>query len=130
MLLLQDCHGSLPSEGPRRSEQNTVALAVKRHSQGAVESTIGTTAALRAVFVRLELLCVVEIIVVRLGPGGQVVLPTLALHGEELLGHATTTAGPEGLGDPDLPPGGAGVQPPLLRDSWTGKDGVRTGWVM
>ena len=124
MLLLQDSHGSLPSEGPGSSEENTVALAVERHSQGTVESPVRTTAALGTVFIPVELLCVVEIVVVGLSPGGQVVLPALALHGEELLGHSSSsTAAPEGLGDPDLAPGGAGVEPPLLRDSWTGKAG-------
>ena len=119
-MLLQDSHGSLPSEGPGSSEENTVALAVERHSQGTVESPVRTTAALGTVFISVELLSVVEIVVVRLGSGGQVVLPALALHGEELLGHGAP-AGPECLGDSLLSPGGAAVQDPLLSDGWPDK---------
>ena len=118
-MLLEYSHGSLPSEGPRSSEEDSVALAVQRHSQGTVERTIGTTAASRAVLVGVEFLCVVEIVVVSLPTGAELVLPAQALHGEELLGDGGPAA-PEGLGDPHLPPGGAAVQAPLLGDSWVG----------
>ena len=113
-MLLEDCHGSLPSEGSRGSEENSVALAVERHSQGTVQRSIGATAAFRAVFVCVELLSVVEIVVVSLPARPQVVLPALALHGEELLGHP---AAPESLGDPLLPPGGATVQSSIISQS-------------
>ena len=118
-MLLEDCHGSLPSEGSRGSEENSVALAVERHSQGTVQRSIGATAAFRAVFVCVELLSVVEIVVVSLPARPQVVLPALALHGEELLGHGPPSppAAPESLGDPLLPPGGATVQSSIISQS-------------
>ena len=126
-MLLEDCHGSLPSEGSRGSEENSVALAVQRHSQGTVQRSIGTTAAFGAVSICVELLSVVEIVVVSLPPRPQLVLPALALHGEELLGHGPPgpPAAPECLGDPLLPPGGATVQSPIISQSWARIEKVR-----